>query len=278
MMKKTHLGKALFGRKSVVFWTLLLLVLVVPLILAPYIAPNDIYEQDILNKFAAPSAQFPFGTDNLGRCIFSRLLYGGRTTIGYAFITVLLSALIGISLGILAGYVGGLLDSIIMRICDVMYAFPSTVLTLVFVAIVGRGMGKLVGAMLITGWISFARISRNVTRSEKNHNYISAARINGCSHLKIMIRHIFPSVAVPLIALFTINFGHTILSISGFSFLGLGVQPPAPELGAMIDMGRDFIYSHPMIMFWPGLLAILVVIALNIIGDNLQDSLQEVRS
>ena len=143
-MKKTHLGKALFGRKSVVFWTLLLLVLVVPLILAPYIAPNDIYEQDILNKFAAPSAQFPFGTDNLGRCIFSRLLYGGRTTIGYAFITVLLSALIGISLGILAGYVGGLLDSIIMRICDVMYAFPSTVLTLVFVAIVGRGMGKLV--------------------------------------------------------------------------------------------------------------------------------------
>lgn len=277
-MERNKVLKNLLRKKSVIFFSLLILIMVVPIILAPIIAPNDIYAQDITNKFAAPCAQYPFGTDQLGRCIFSRILYGGRATLGYSFLTVLLSSVIGLAIGITSGYVGGRLDGAIMRVCDIMYAFPSMVLTLVFVAIAGRGMNKIVIAMLITQWVSTARISRTITMNEKNHNYISAAKISGSSSLKIMFRHILPSVFTPMIALFTINFGHTILSVSGLSFLGLGVQPPDPEWGAMIDLGREFIYSHPMIMLWPGILILLIVIALNIVGDNLQDSLQELKS
>lgn len=277
-MEKNRILKSMFKKKSVIFFSLLILVIVIPIILAPTIAPNDIYAQNIANKFAEPCAQYPFGTDQLGRCIFSRILYGGRATLGYSFLTVLLSSVIGLAIGITSGYVGGRFDGFVMRVCDIMYAFPSMVLTLVFVAIAGRGMNKIVIAMLITQWVSTARISRTITLNEKSHSYISAARISGSSNIKIMFRHILPSVFTPMIALFTINFGHTILSVSGLSFLGLGVQPPDPEWGAMIDLGREFIYSHPMIMLWPGILILLIVISLNVVGDYLQDSLQELKS
>ncbi|MFZ7102063.1 MAG: ABC transporter permease [Peptococcaceae bacterium] len=270
--------KAFMQKKSVIIFSILTLVIVIPVVLAPLIAPNNIYTQDIANKFATSSFKYPFGTDQLGRCVFSRMLYGGRATLGYSFVTVMLSSVLGIAFGIISGYLGGKIDHFIMRICDIMYAFPSTVLTLVFVAIVGRGMDKIVIAMLITQWVSFARISRGLTVKEKSRSYISAAEISGSGTLKIMIRHILPSVFPPMIALITINFGHTILSISGLSFLGLGVQPPDPEWGAMIDLGRDFIFSHPMIMFWPGIMILLIVIALNVLGDTLQETLQNTKN
>ncbi len=265
--------KKLFKRKMTIFFTAIVVVIILAGVFAPILAPHDPLEQNLELKFSMPSREYPMGTDNLGRCIFSRVLYATRTTLGFSLLCTFLAAAIGIALGIIAGYKGGVVDMVIMRICDVLYAFPALVLVMAIVGFIGVGITNVIIAMLILQWLWYARVSRNLAASESVRSYVAAARLCGASDKKIIFSHILPNIIPNMLAIFTVDFGHTIMSISGYSFLGLGVQAPDPEWGAMISEGRNFINTDPWLMFWPGIMILLVVVAVNIIGDNMRDAL-----
>ena len=247
MGSKTILKK-FFTKKSTIVFICIIAAVVISGIMAPVIAPHDPLEQELGNKFLMPSLEYPMGTDNFGRCIFSRILYATRIK-------------------------GGIVDTVIMRICDVLYAFPSLVLVMAIVGIFGTGIFNVILAMLIMQWLWYARVVRNLTASEKCRSYISAAKVCGTNNMKIIFSHIFPNIIPYMIAVFTVDFGHTILSISGYSFLGLGVQPPDSEWGAMISDGRSFINTDPWLMFWPGIMILATVVIVNILGDHMRDAL-----
>ncbi|MCQ2500313.1 MAG: ABC transporter permease subunit [Lachnospiraceae bacterium] len=272
-MKMKIFLKRLFEKKTTCIFVALVLVIVLAGLLAGVLAPYNPLEQVLDDKLQMASSAHLMGTDHLGRDMFSRVLYAIRTTLGFAALCTCLAAMIGISLGILAGYIGGVLDMVIMRFCDILYAFPGLVLVMAIVGFIGVGIFNVVIGMLLTQWLWYARVSRNLTVAEKTRSYISAAKVNGASGLKIMTGHILPNIIPNMLAIFTVDFGHTILSISGYSFLGLGVQPPGAELGAMINEGRNYINSDPWLIFWPGIVVLIVVVSVNIIGDNMRDAL-----
>lgn len=273
-MKLKQFFKKLFKRKMTLAFLIIVVLMMIAGILAPVIAPHDPLEQNLVMKFSMPSLEYPMGTDNLGRCIFSRILYATRTTLGFSLLCTVLASVIGITLGVTAGYKGGVVDMLIMRLCDVLYAFPALVLVMAIVGFIGVGIFNVIIAMLILQWLWYARVSRNLAAGESVKSYIAAARLCGASDRKIIFRHILPNIIPNMLAVFTVDFGHTILAISGYSFLGLGVQVPNPEWGAMISEGRNFINTDPWLMFWPGIMILLSVIAVNIIGDNMRDALE----
>lgn len=251
----------------------ILLVVAAGGIFAPLAAPHDPYDMDLAKKLQGPSREYIMGTDHMGRCIFSRILYAARATLGYSIICTLAAGALGITLGMIAGYAGGALDAVIMRICDVLYGFPSLVLTLVIISFLGPGIFNVVIAQLLLQWLWYARVTRNLAQSERKRTYIAAAMLCGSSPFKIIFTHLLPNILPHMLAIITVDFGHTILSISGYSFLGLGVQPPSPEWGAMINEGRRYINSAPLMMFWPGIMILMVVVCMNILGDNMRDTL-----
>ena len=273
-MKLKQFFKKLFKRKMTLVFLIIVVIMMIAGILAPVIAPHDPLEQNLVMKFSMPSLEYPMGTDNFGRCIFSRILYATRTTLGFSLLCTVLASVIGITLGVIAGYKGGVVDMLIMRLCDVLYAFPALVLVMAIVGFIGVGIFNVIIAMLILQWLWYARVSRNLAAGESVKSYIAAARLCGASDRKIIFRHILPNIIPNMLAIFTVDFGHTILAISGYSFLGLGVQVPNPEWGAMISEGRNFINTDPWLMFWPGIMILLSVIAVNIIGDNMRDALE----
>lgn len=273
-MKLKQFFKKIFKRKMTLVFLTIVVIMMAAGILAPVIAPHDPLEQNLVMKFSMPSLEYPMGTDNLGRCIFSRILYATRTTLGFSLLCTVLASVIGITLGVTAGYKGGVVDMLIMRLCDVLYAFPALVLVMAIVGFIGVGIFNVIIAMLILQWLWYARVSRNLAAGESVKSYIAAARLCGASDTKIIFRHILPNIIPNMLAIFTVDFGHTILAISGYSFLGLGVQVPNPEWGAMISEGRNFINTDPWLMFWPGMMILLSVIAVNIIGDNMRDALE----
>lgn len=250
-----------------------LAVLVFCAIFAPLIAPYDYAAQDYLAMNQGPSLAHLFGTDNFGRDIFSRVVYGARISLMVGFISLAIGALLGSLLGAIAGYFGGASETLIMRGCDIMMSIPSTVLAITIATTLGPGLVNAVIALSISSIPSFCRVVRGSTLTVKDQEYIEAARVIGASDWHIIRRYIFPNVLAPIIVQATLGIGKSIIMCAALSFLGLGIQPPTPEWGAMLSTARTFMRNYPYQVVFPGLAIMLTVLSLNLFGDGLRDAL-----
>lgn len=242
-------------------------------LLAPWIAPYDPLAIDLPNQLQPPSLAHWLGTDLLGRDILSRLLYGGRATLVTALVAVGISAGFGVLLGLASGFYGGLVDSCLMRLVDMLLAFPRILLALTVVALLGVGLGNVMVAVGIAGISGYARVVRGVVLSAREQVYVEAARLVGCNNARILFRHVLPNVLAPVIVLATVDIAHALLSASSLSFLGLGAQPPTPEWGLMLNEGRAYLRVAPWVTTVPGLTIMLTVLSVNVFGDGLRDAL-----
>ena len=242
-------------------------------IFAPFIAPNDPYETDILNKFAGFSAEYPLGTDNLGRCILSRMIYGIRPTLGLAVLTMLGTIGLGALMGLLAGYFRGIPEEIIMRTVDVMLSFPSQIMVFAVVALLGINVQNVILANVFIKWAWYARMIRTGVMQHRDRNFVQFSRCVGTPERVILFRHLVPSIAADLAVLASLDVGWAIINISTLSFLGLGVQAPTPEWGAMLNEAKNVLTSNPTQMIVPGVAIVILVSAFNLMGDALRDVL-----
>ncbi|MDV2686613.1 nickel ABC transporter permease subunit NikC [Alkalihalophilus lindianensis] len=259
------------SQKIIVLSSLILFVLFFIMIFAPWLAPNDPTTVNLVHKLQPPSLAYPFGTDQLGRCTLSRILFGARVSLGFAILIFISALSIGLIIGLIAGYKGGWVDQVLMRFADGVMAFPSLLLVLGLVGIWGAGLKQVVFALIFVQWVYYARVIRGVVLSLKEQNYITAAKISGSSQWKIMKKHIIPNVLPPLAVMGTLEMGWAIMHLSSISFLGLGVQPPTPEWGAMIHEGKSYIRTNPSLMLYPGLMIMLVVVTFNLLGESLSE-------
>ena len=259
------------NNKLAVFSAILILLFLILAVLAPVITPYSFDEQDLLARLAAPSAKHLLGTDELGRDVFTRLLYGARVSMAVGIIPTVVSMLIGVMLGMVSGYVGGLVDSVIMRLADVVLSFPSLLLAMVIMYTLGDGITSIFIALAVTNWASVARVVRSETLSLREAEYVEAARSMGVKDFVIIMRHILPNCIPSLIVMFTLNVPSAILSESSLSFLGIGVQLPNSSWGLMVNMGRTYLYNAPWISLAPSAAIMLVVLAFNFLGDGLRD-------
>lgn len=250
---------------------LIILLTVFMAIFAPVIAPHDPNDVALERKLMLPDHSYLLGTDHLGRCILSRLIYGARVSLGAAFAVMSATLAISTVVGAVSGYAGGRVDAVIMRICDVFLAFPSLILALALVGVMGPGLPNVVLALALSQWAWYARMIRGMVLSLKERNYVLAARVAGTPRPTIIARHILPNILPQIAVLATLDVGWVILHIAGMSFLGLGIQPPTPEWGAMINDGRQFLRGYPWLMAYPGLMILSVVMAFNLLGDALRD-------
>ncbi|MGG1658228.1 nickel transporter permease [Brevibacillus sp. NRS-1366] len=242
-------------------------------LLAPLISPHDPYEIDLVNKLKPPSAEHWMGTDDKGRDVMSRLLYGTRLSMSVGFVSVFIGAFFGIILGLLSGYYGKWVDTIISRVIDVLLAFPGILLSLAIVSALGPSLFNVMVAVGVFSIPVFARIVRGSTLTVKKLEYIDAIRSLGANDFTIIFKHIFPNILSPIIVQATMRLATAILSAAGLSFLGLGAQPPLPEWGAMLSNGRDFLFTAPYLAMFPGLAIATLVLGFNIFGDGLRDAL-----
>lgn len=253
------------------------LVLVVSLTLAavfaPVLAPHDPGAVDATVRLAGSSAEHPLGTDELGRDVLSRLLFGARWSLGIAFLATAVVTVVGVFVGLVAGYFGGLLDSLIMRVVDVLLAFPSLLLYLAIVGTLGPGVRNVFLALIAISWAEYARIVRGLVVSARRRDYVMAAIAIGASSQRVMLKHILPNVISPVVVLASLKVGGVILALSALGFFGLGAQPPTPEWGTMINQSRLFLQSTPTLMAYPGLAISLAVLGFNLLGDGLRDAL-----
>ena len=256
---------------SAVFLILLLLIGIFGNVLFDY--ETEIIGQDLSQRLLAPNAQHIFGTDNVGRDVFKRILYGARYTLPVAFSSTMIAAVLGVTIGGISGYFGGKVDNIIMRCIDVWAALPNLLMAILLVSIMGTGLIPLVIAMGLTSMTMFARITRSSVISKGGAEYAEAAKAIGIPNMTILFRHILPNSLSPILVQFTLRMGAAIISCSSMSFLGLGIDMPNPEWGAMLSAGRDFIRRAPWLCTFPGLTIMLVVIAFNQLGDGLRDAL-----
>lgn len=242
-------------------------------LLAPYIAPNDPYAVDLTKTLQSPSKEFLFGTDSLGRCVFSRVLYGANRTMFSAIIVVLITFLFGTTVGIISGYIGGKIDRLIMRIVDVFLAFPGLVLAIAVAGLLGGSMINAMIAISLISWTKYARIARSKVLEIKEETFIQASKISGHNALHIMIKHILPNILAYLIVTASLDIGTVIMEMSSLSFLGLSSPLPTPEWGAMISEGKSVIQFAPWTLLAPGLAILIVVVLFNLLGDIIRDLL-----
>ncbi|MBT8339165.1 MAG: nickel ABC transporter permease subunit NikC [Desulfatitalea sp.] len=271
-----HLIKTLLRRK--LNWVALPLMLLFGFtaLLAPWLAPHDPEQVDLSQRLAAPGAGHLLGTDHLGRDILSRLIWGARVSLGSVLIIISLVMLLSLVVGCASGFMGGITDSVLMRICEVFLSFPTFILAMFLIAVLGMGMTNVVLAIVLTHWAWYARIIRSLVLGMKHREYILAARVAGTAPWRLFVRHLAPSILAQLLILATLDIGHMMLHVSGLSFLGLGVQPPTPEWGVMISDARQYIWTYPEQILFPGAMIFLAVMAFNIPGDTLRDSLDPV--
>ncbi|UYM14300.1 nickel/cobalt ABC transporter permease [Endozoicomonas euniceicola] len=240
---------------------------------APWLAPHDPNLADVINMLAPLSAEYPLGTDYLGRCILSRLLFGIRATLYYSLITMVVTALVGAAIGIISGYFRGRVDALLMRACEVMLSFPYEVIVLSVVGILGPGVSNIIIANFIAKLAWYIRMVRSSVIQFNHRNFILYSKAISTPKRFIFLRHLAPNVAAEVIILATLDLGWIILSISTLSFLGLGIQPPTPEWGAMLSDAKEALFSHPEQMMIPGLAIMSVVACCNLLGDALRDVL-----
>jgi peptide/nickel transport system permease protein len=240
---------------------------------APVLAPHDPNAVDAVERLAPSSWDHPLGTDELGRDTFSRLLYGARWSLGTAAVATVVIMAIGVAVGTIAGYFGGIVDTLIMRVVDVLLAFPSFVLYLAILGTLGPGLRNLMIALVIITWDEYARVVRGLVLSLRERGFVRASLALGASDRRLMIRHILPNVVPPVVVLASLQTGKLILALAALGFFGLGVQPPTPEWGTMINQSRLFLQTAPALMIWPGLAISLTVLGFNLLGDGLRDVL-----
>ncbi len=251
----------------------ILIILAVVAIFAPLIAPSDFAKQNLRETFRFPSMQHIFGTDEFGRDILSRVIYGARISLLIGFIVVGISLIIGGFLGAIAGFYGGFIDNFVMRLMDMILAIPSLLLAIAIIAALGPGLINLMIAVGIANIPGYARTVRAAVMSIKNMEYIEAARASGSSDLRIILKHTLPNSMAPIIVQSTLGVAHAILTAAGMSYIGLGVGPPIPEWGAMLSGGRLYIRDYAYMSIFPGIAIMITILALNLLGDGLRDAL-----
>ena len=242
-------------------------------IVGPTIVPYDPAAQDLSNRLQAPSLAHPLGTDQLGRDMATRLIYGARVSLGIAIAVTAIRVVIGTVVGLVAGYAGGWVDELLMRLVDIQLAFPGLVLALVVAGILGPSLRNVMIALSIVGWTTYARVVRGSVLSIKEREYVDAARLAGTPRRRIFKRHLLPGVINPVIVIATLNLGTVVLATAGLSFIGLGAQPPTPEWGTMLAGGREYVRSAWWIVNAPGVAIMLTVFGFNLLGDGLRDIL-----
>ncbi len=265
--------KANYGRLftlPVIISVIVLAVILLSIILASVLTTVDPNEINLKEKLQGPSSKHILGTDKVGRDNFTRLLYGGRTSLISAFGIVLISVILGVPLGLFSGYYGGKLDSVLMRICDVIVSFPALLLAFIFVAAFGRGLGNAILALGIVYTPMLAKLTRSLMLVQKSQTYVEAAHSIGYSDMKIIFGEIFPNCISTIMVQLTLDLGYAILDMASMSFLGLGVQPPTSDWGYMLEENRVFLTNHPALALSPGIVIIITVVALNILSDGIQ--------
>ena len=267
------MAKRFFQNRTAVFTTLAVLIIALIGIFAPVIAPNDPYETNIINKFASYSIQYPLGTDQLGRCVLSRMIYGIRPTLGLAALTMAGTIGIGAVLGIIAGYFRGIAEEIIMRIVDVMLSFPSQIMVFAVVALLGVSVQNVIIANVFIKWAWYARMIRTGVMQYRDKNFVQFSRCVGMPERFILFRHLLPSITSDLAVLASLDIGWAIINVSTLSFLGLGVQAPTPEWGAMLNEAKEVLTSNPTQMLAPGIAIVALVCCFNLLGDAMRDVL-----
>ena len=240
---------------------------------APVLAPHEPEAVDVTQRLEGSSPSHPLGTDELGRDTLSRLLFGARWSLGVAALATVITIAIGIAVGTAAGYFGGRLDSVLMRVVDVLLAFPTLVLYLAIVGTLGPGLRNVMIALVSITWVEYARVVRGLVLQIREHDFVRASRALGARDRRLVFRHILPNVVPPVVILASLQTGTLILALAALGFFGIGVQPPTPEWGSMINQSRLFLQTAPALMIWPGIAISLTVVGLNLLGDGLRDVL-----
>ncbi len=266
-------SRKLFSNKGAVFGTIVISVFILTAIFAPYLAPYKYDFMNMPNMLTGPGANNLLGTDEFGRDILSRIIYGSRISLFVGFVAVFISMFIGIVLGALAGYFGGMIDHIISGITDIAWSLPVALLAIAFVAALGPSLGNLIIAIAMVSWAGFTRVVRGQFLALRESEFIQAAQILGMSNTRIILKHMLPNALAPVIVLTTMEIPKVIIIESSLSFLGLGVQPPTPSWGSIMSAGRSYIMDAPWIIIFPGIAMALLVLGFNFFGDALRDTL-----
>ncbi|MCF7891064.1 ABC transporter permease [Candidatus Bipolaricaulota bacterium] len=259
--------------KMAIIGAIIIGLLVITAIFSPFIAPYPPEEQDLMNRFEPPNFKHPLGTDSYGRDIFSRLVYGTRISLYIGVVAVFVSAAIGITLGIIAGYFGGWIDSLIQGGVDITWAFPAVLAGLTLSALFGSSLTNVMIAVALVYWGRYSRITRGDVLSIREREFVKAAKAAGAGDPRIILKHILPNAIPPAIVVATLMFGDAIAVEATLSFLGMGAQPPTPSWGAMLSYGRDYIRIAPWLSIFPGAAIMIVILGFNLIGDGLRDAI-----
>jgi peptide/nickel transport system permease protein len=268
-----YVTKTFFKRKLAVIGLVIILILVIAAIFAPLLAPYDPLEVNLDERLEQPSWEHPLGTDATGRDTFSRIIYGTRTSLAVAFGAMAIAASVGITVGMLAGFFGGIVHIILMRLVDAVMSIPMLILALCLAALLGGGLKNVIIALGITLTSIYARLMCAQVLIIKENDYIMAEHSMGATNFRIMFNHLMPNAFPPLIVMITLQLGTMILAEAGLSFIGVGIQPPTPAWGAMVDSGYPYLFTHPILSFAPGIAIALVVFGFNMAGDGLRDAL-----
>ncbi len=242
-------------------------------LIAPVFAPYDPLQTNFSHILEKPGPEFIFGTDQVGRCIFSRILYGLRVSLGMTFVLLCSVFVLGVIIGIFAGMHGGFVDALVMRLADTILAFPDIVFAIAIVGILGPGIRNTIMALSVIWWTKYARLTRILVMTVREKEYIHAARMAGASRMRVVTHYVLPNILSPLFVQMALDVGSMMLALSGLSFLGLGVQAPTPELGTMLSEGRSYMQTASWLLIYPGLAIFVIVSVFNILGDSVRDLL-----